>query len=258
MPEDTTTTTTERLRSAADAARAEAQSTIERLRAQADQVAERMRPKLDAVTTYVKDEPTKAMLASAAVGAGVMALIVLLSRSGRSTRPVAGVSAMATIRDAALALADRAHGAATDALHASQSRAQGLFARAGRQTDHAFAAAEQGANSLHGNARARAEQAAARGQDLAEQAAARAEKLAAQGVDGARAKAGEFGAEAETALHDAWDAIREQADPLIERYRPQIESAVRYAKDEPTRTALGAAAAGAVLIGLLALARSRD
>lgn len=238
--------TVEHLRSAADKAREEARSTIERLRAQADQVVGRMRPKLEAVTTYVKDEPTKSMLASAAVGAGVMALIVLVTKSSRP-KPVVRGSAMATIRDAALALADRAHGAATDALHASQARAHGLFSRAEKEADRAFAAAEDRAHALHGAARERAEQ-----------AAARAEKLAGQGVDAARAKAAELGEQADSAMRDAWDSIREHADPLLERYRPQIESAVRYAKEDPTRAALGAAAAGAVLIGLASLLRSRD
>ena len=41
-----------------------------------------------------------------------------------------------------------------------------------------------------------------------------------------------------------------------DKIRPQLDAAAQYARDEPTRTVLGLVAAGAVVAGLLALARS--
>ena len=55
---------------------------------------------------------------------------------------------------------------------------------------------------------------------------------------------------------DAWKSLRDQAAPMVDKLRPQIEAATNYARDEPARTALGLAAAGAVLIGLMAMIRS--
>ena len=45
---------------------------------------------------------------------------------------------------------------------------------------------------------------------------------------------------------------------MIERVRPQIDAATQYVKDDPTRAALGLAAAGAVVAGLLALTRRSE
>jgi ElaB/YqjD/DUF883 family membrane-anchored ribosome-binding protein len=42
---------------------------------------------------------------------------------------------------------------------------------------------------------------------------------------------------------------------MVERVKPQIDAATQYVKDDPARAALGLAAAGAVVAGLLALIR---
>jgi len=121
----------------------ETRTAVQKLREQADAVVERIQPQIAAVSTYVRDEPTKALLISAAAGAALMGLVALMVRSsGRSQVPgaSAGRSAMAAIRDAALDLADSAQTMALDALEATQKRAadaparprSGLSTRSGR------------------------------------------------------------------------------------------------------------------------------
>ena len=80
----------------------DSQSTVQKLRDQADAVVQRIQPQIAAVSTYAREEPTKALLISAATGAALMGLIALIMRSG-SRSPVesatsAGQSAMAAIR----------------------------------------------------------------------------------------------------------------------------------------------------------------
>ena len=104
---------------------------VQKLREQADAVVERIQPQIAAVSTYAREEPTKALLISAAAGAALMGLIALVVRSG-SRSPAAqtasaGRSAMAAIRDAALDLADSAQSMAADALEAAQKRVADAF-----------------------------------------------------------------------------------------------------------------------------------
>jgi ElaB/YqjD/DUF883 family membrane-anchored ribosome-binding protein len=54
---------------------------------------------------------------------------------------------------------------------------------------------------------------------------------------------------------ETWASLREQAAPVVDRLKPQIDALASYAKEDPTRAALGVATAGAVLVGLLALLR---
>lgn len=103
---------------------------VRRLREQADAVVQRIQPQIAAVSTFAREEPTKALLISAAAGAALMGLIALLARSGnRSPMAVgasavaAGAAAMAAIREAALDLADSAQNMAADALESTQQRA---------------------------------------------------------------------------------------------------------------------------------------
>ena len=42
---------------------------------------------------------------------------------------------------------------------------------------------------------------------------------------------------------------------MVDKIRPQIDAATAYAKEDPARAALGLAAAGAIVAGLIALAR---
>ncbi|MCE9658740.1 MAG: hypothetical protein K8R60_09295 [Burkholderiales bacterium] len=54
---------------------------------------------------------------------------------------------------------------------------------------------------------------------------------------------------------ETWASLREQAAPVVDRLKPQFDALASYAKEDPTRAAVGVATAGAVLIGLLALLR---
>ena len=121
----TDTSTAARESTAADEG-TETRTAVQKLREQADAVVERIQPQIAAVSTYVRDEPTKALLISAAAGAALMGLFALIVRSsGRSQVPgaSAGRSAMAAIRDAALDLAESAQTMALDALEATRTRA---------------------------------------------------------------------------------------------------------------------------------------
>jgi len=207
-----TTTTEAPSQSAADAGD-ESRTAVQRLREQADTVVERIQPQIAAMSTYARNEPTKALLISAAAGAALMGLIALLVRSGtRSAVSSAGASAMAAIRDAALDLADSAQSMAEDALDATHKRASA-----------AIDATRQRAASALG---ATQERAAAAADTVSESVA------------------------------DAWKKVRDQAAPVIEKVKPQVDAATAYVKEDPARAALGLATAGAIIAGLIALARS--
>ncbi|MEO6362715.1 MAG: hypothetical protein ABIO71_05770 [Caldimonas sp.] len=183
-------------------------TTLQKLREQTDAVVQRLRPQIDAVSAYTREEPTKALLISAAAGAALMALIALLARSNSpldsaravrdDARDSAG-SALSVIRSAALDLADRAQSAANDALGATQKYA------------------------------------------------ADAQKRATDTADSVS-----------SGVADAWQSLRDQAGPVVDKLRPQFDAAAAYAKAEPARTALGVAAAGAVVVGLMALIRRSE
>lgn len=59
-------------------------------------------------------------------------------------------------------------------------------------------------------------------------------------------------------LSDTVKNWRDQAQPLVDRLQPQIDSLTTYAKNEPGKSALVVAAAGALIAGLVALATSSD
>ena len=196
----------------------ESMTAVQKLREQADAVVERIQPQIAAVSTYVREEPTKALLISAAAGAAVMGLIALVVRSG-SRSPAqqtasAGRSAMAAIRDAALDLADSAQSMAADALEAAQKRVSDALGST--------------------------------------------QKRVAEARDSAKKRADESADSVSEAAADAWKKVRDQAAPLVDKIRPQIDAAAAYAKDEPVRAAIGLAAAGAIIAGLIALTRQSD
>jgi len=197
----------------------ETRTAVQKLREQADAVVERIQPQITAVSTYVREEPTKALLISAAAGAALMGLFALIVRSsgrGRSQVPgaSAGRSAMAAIRDAALDLADSAQTMALDALEATQKRA---------------------ASALDAT-----------------------QKRAAAALDTTQERAAAAADSASESVANAWKKVRDQAAPVVEKLKPQIDAATAYAKEEPARTALGLAAAGAIIAGLIALARHSE
>ena len=201
---------------------------VQKLREQADAVVERIQPQIAAVSTYVRDEPTKALLISAAAGAALMGLFALIVRSsGRSQVPrrLGRRSAMAAIRDAALDLADSAQTMALDALEATQKRAA-----------DALDATHSAPRRARRDPQARCRRARQRPQ---ERAAAAADSVS-------------------ESVADTWKKVRDQAAPVVEKIKPQIDAATAYAKEEPARTALGLAAAGAIIAGLIALARQSE
>jgi len=196
----------------------ETRTAVQKLREQADAVVERIQPQIAAVSTYAREEPTKALLISAAAGAALMGLIALAVRSG-SRSPAqqtasAGRSAMAAIRDAALDLADSAQSMAADALEAAQKRVSDALGST--------------------------------------------QKRVAEARDSAKKRADESVDSVSDAAADAWKKVRDQAAPLVDKIRPQIDAAAAYAKDEPVRAAIGLAAAGAIIAGLIALTRQSD
>ena len=212
-----------------DVATAESARVMQRLRERKDAVVERIQPQIEAVSSFARNDPTKAVLIAAASGAALMGLIGLVVRS--SGRPSA-TRGLSSLRDAAIGLADRAHSAAGDAIESAHRRA----ARAQSIADDAVAAASRRAD----DAQRQAEAGQKRFADLKERATGTADDVA------------------ET-LSDTWKSLRAQAAPVVDRLRPQFESAASYARDEPARTALGLVTVGAAVFGLLALInRSRD
>lgn len=194
---------------AAHAAETTLDTTLDKLREQTDAVVQRLRPQIDAVSTYARDEPTKALLIAAATGAALMGLVALMSRSGGRVQALqddardSGQSILATIREAALDLANRAQSTATDALGTAQK----------------YVETQQG-----------------RAQDTADSAASRVSDTVGK----------------------AWQSLRDQAAEGVDKVRPRIDAAASYAKEDPARVALGVAAAGAVLVGLMSLIRHSE
>ncbi len=199
---------------------------VQKLRDQADAVVQRIQPQIAAVSTYAREEPTKALLISAAAGAALMGLVALMVRtSGRSpasSAAAAGQSAMAAIRDAALDLADSAQSMAADAIETAQKRVADAF----------------------GSTRGRA-------QDAIDSTRKRAQDA----IDSTQERAAAGAESLSDAAADAWKKVRDQAAPMVDRLKPQIDAAAAYAKDDPVRAAIGLAAAGAVIAGLIALTR---
>ncbi len=213
-------------------------TTAQKLRDQADAVVQRIQPQIAAVSTYARNEPTKALLISAAAGAAIMGLIALMVRSGgRSTPQGVAKSTMAAIRDAALDLADSAQNIAADAIDSARSRAADAIDRArGRASDAARRAGDTAS-------------------DTAKDAADATQSRAAAALDAARSRASAAAETVSDTVAETWKKVRDQAAPMVDKVRPQVEAAASYVREDPTRAALGIAAAGAIIAGLVALAR---
>lgn len=216
-------------------------STLQRLRDQADAVVDRMRPQIETAQDFARNDPMKAVLVSAAAGAALMAVVGLVVRASSRPSPVRqlerqgsrAASYLASVREAAVDLADRAQSAAQSAIHASQ-------AAWSRGRDAGQDAADRGREQLD-----RGRDAYDRGRDAYEDGRSRFETQRKRAVDAAH--------DAQGSLSDTWSSIRDQAQPLIDKLRPQLDAAVDYAKQDPARTAIGLATAGAVIVGLLSL-----
>ena len=203
-------------------------STMQKLREQADAVVERVRPQIESAQEFARADPMKAILISAAAGAALMAVVGLVVRSSSRPSPMRelerqtsrSASYLSAMREAAVDLADRAQNAAQSALSASQS------------------AWSQGKDAID------------RGRDQIERGR--------DALDTERKRAVDKGTDIQDSLSDTWSSIRDQAQPLIDKLRPQLDAAVDYAKHDPARTALGLAAAGAVIVGLLSMLGDDD
>lgn len=237
---------------------------VQRLRDQADAVVNRIQPRIAAVSSYAREEPTKALLISAATGAALMGLVALIVRtSGRSPMrdlpdlPARGRTAalasstISAIREAALDLAGRAQAMASDALDAAQQRASDAFDFGQHRAASALDAAKARAGDAYDSTRKRA----------TESLDAQSQR-AADALDDAKKRAAAAADSVSSSVGDAWKSVREQAQPMVDRVRPmvdkvrpQIDAVAGYAKEDPARAALGAAAAAAIIIGLVALAR---
>lgn len=214
----------------------EGQTAVQKLRDQADAVVQRIQPQIAAVSTYARDEPTKALLLSAAAGAALMGVIALIVRA--SSRPelpgtAAGRSAMAAIRDAALDLADSAQSMAADVLETTKKRAADILSAAQDRAADVYEASQQRAADALDAAHKRANSTLGSTQ-----------KRASAAADSVSESVG-----------DMLKKVRDQAAPVVDRIKPQLEAATAYAKEDPARAALGLAAAGAVIAGLIALTR---
>ena len=77
---------------------------------------------------------------------------------------------------------------------------------------------------------------------------------AAESADAAIQTARQKAHDALDGLSNKMQSVKEQASATLERFRPQLESVTSYAQQEPTKALLIAAAAGAGLMGLVALA----
>lgn len=166
--------------------------TVRTVKEEASATLGRFRPQFDSVTAYVKEEPTKALLIAAAVGAGAMALVALIGRSGGGGRERRSLSD--TLRQAAAEAADSVHKAAQDAA-----------SRASAKADGAMKSARGAAQSAY------------------------------------------------EGLTDTVQQWKDQAAPLVDRIRPQIDTVMTYTKDDPAKALLIAAAAGAALMALMGL-----
>lgn len=172
---------------------------VKTVKDQASASLERLRPPLDSMTTYVREEPTKALLIAAAAGAALMGLVALMGRSGGTRR----ASSSETLRNAARDIAENMRRSARDS-----------------------------ADSLRQAAR-----------DAADGASAQA--------DGAMKSARSTAKAAYEGLTDTVQQWKDQAAPIVDRIRPQVDTVMNYAKDDPAKALLIAAAAGAALMGLI-------
>ena len=165
---------------------------------QANATLEKLRPQLETVTTYAKEEPTKALLIAAAAGAGIMGLVALMSRSSGGRALSAEL-----LRNTAYDAQDNARRSARDLAREATDRASAKADALMKQTRGAAQSAYDG-------------------------------------------------------LADTMQQWKDQAGPLVDKVRPQIDTVMTYAKDDPGKALLIAAAAGAALMGLMSSLTRRE
>ena len=196
----------------------------ERMRGVKDQASatfERLRPQIDSVASYARDEPTKALLIAAATGAGIMGLIALMSRSGGGHR----VPSSRAWREAAYEMADRMRDSARGVGDSVRQSARNL------------------GDSVRRSARDTRDEARASANDMADRAARQADDAMRSGRGTAKA--------AYDSLGETMQQLKDQASPWMDKMRPQVDQVMTYAKDDPAKALMIAAAAGAALMGLI-------
>jgi ElaB/YqjD/DUF883 family membrane-anchored ribosome-binding protein len=94
--------------------------------------------------------------------------------------------------------------------------------------------------------------------DAGDNARRSARDIAREATDRASAKADALMKQTRGAAQNAYEGLsdtvqqwKDQAAPLVDRVRPQIDTVMTYAKDDPGKALLIAAAAGAALMGLM-------
>lgn len=143
---------------------------------------------------------------------------------------IAAASGAALMGLIALVVRSSGRSSSTRSLAALRDAALGFAGRASSTARDAIGAAQMRA----GEAQQRAEESQKRFSDLQKRASE-----AADDVTGAVA--------------DTWQSLRDQAAPVVDRFRPQFEAVANYAKDDPARAAIGLATAAAAVLGLIAL-----
>jgi ElaB/YqjD/DUF883 family membrane-anchored ribosome-binding protein len=177
---------------------------------QASATIERFRPQIDSMANYAREEPGKALLISAAVGAGLMGVVALLARSGNGS----SIPSTGRLRQAAADAADSVRQAASESIDRLRKVAQDTADDARSRGEAHVDAARDQAESLTKTAKGKAKQ-------------------------------------AYESLSDTVSQWRDQAGPMVEKIRPQLDNVMDYAKDDPAKALLLAAAAGAALMGLV-------
>ena len=96
------------------------------VREQAATLAERVRPQLASAAGYAKEEPAKTLLASAALGAALVGLYVLLTRSGERHAVALRPSLRAQLGDAAADALDAARDTARETVESLRNSTDAL------------------------------------------------------------------------------------------------------------------------------------
>lgn len=134
-PADTTSAASERaLKAARDAASVAVgalKDLTHSIREQAASLADRVRPQLSSAAGYAKEQPAKTLLASAALGAAVVGLYMLLTRTGASRHALTLRPSLKTqLSDAAAGALDAARDGVSDTVGTLRDTAESLRGKA--------------------------------------------------------------------------------------------------------------------------------
>ena len=123
-------------RDAANVALGALKDLTQSVREQAAALAERVRPQLSSAADYAKEQPAKTLLVSAALGAAVVGLYLMLTRTGGSRHDVAlRPSLKAQLGDAANDALDAARGSVSEAVGTLRDTAESLRGKAAAATE---------------------------------------------------------------------------------------------------------------------------